>query len=365
MALDIRELDNWLTFEGSGYEVLDAYVVDTIKQNELMEDHKQYKSLLDYTDTTLLHPDQKFSSRTPNGWLKSITETGVKPQRDFTFWPKKGLSQREIWEKFTMSYLMTEWARKAKNLEWAPMPIEAELIDIWEQAKDLVQGYDITYAEEMVKVLTLGFSVTTAEGPGSACARDGLSLFNGSHLLKDGTTFSNLVTDTIDYSSVASGQTALQKALDLLKTMKFDNGKKIRQPKGEPYKLYCSRVRETYWLEVINNGSDKAGTGNNSAKENTFSFRNNLVQVVAVDLFGDTDADGNTIGTDNNWFLANPMAVKKMKALRCANLYSPRIKNFENDETDEINTSIRAIVGAGHYDAEFTIVWSAGTPSAS
>jgi hypothetical protein len=47
--------------------VLDAYVVDTIKQNDLMEDHKQYKNLLDYTDTSLLHPDQKFSSRLPNG----------------------------------------------------------------------------------------------------------------------------------------------------------------------------------------------------------------------------------------------------------------------------------------------------------
>lgn len=359
MALDIRELDNGLTFEGSGYEVLDAYVVDTIKQNDLMEDHKQYKNLLDYTDTSLLHPDQKFSSRTPNGWLKDVGETGIKAQRDFTFWPKKGLNQREVWEKITMSFLMSEWAKKAKNLEWAPMGIEAELIDISEQAKDLVQAYDITYAEEMVKVLTLGFAVTTAEWPGSACARDGLSLFNASHLLKNGTTFSNLQAGAA-YTDIATGQTQLQAALDKLKTMKFDNGKKIRQPKGEPYKLYCSRVKETFWLEVINNGSDKAGTGNNSAKENTFSFRNNLVQVVPLDLLGDTDSNGVAIGTDNMWFVANPMAVRKMKALRCANLYAPRIKNYENDETDEMNTSIRAIVGAGHYDAEFAIVWGPG-----
>jgi hypothetical protein len=53
-----------------------------------------------------------------------------------------------------MSFLMSEWAKKAKNLSGAPMGIEAELIDIADQAKDLVQGYDITYAEEMVKVLT-------------------------------------------------------------------------------------------------------------------------------------------------------------------------------------------------------------------
>jgi len=57
-------------------------------------------------------------------------------------------------------------------------------------------------------------------------------------------------------------------------------------------------------------------------------------------------------------FLSNPMAVKKMKALRCANLYSPRIKSFENDKTDELTTSIRAIVGASHFDLEFCMVGS-------
>jgi hypothetical protein len=58
---------------------------------------------------------------------------------------------------------MSEWAKKAKNLSGAPMGIEAELIDMADQTKDLVQAYDISYAEEIVKVLTLGFAVTTAE----------------------------------------------------------------------------------------------------------------------------------------------------------------------------------------------------------
>lgn len=248
---------------------------------------------------------------------------------------------------------------KAQNLKGASDGVQAELAESTEQAKDLVQGYDITYAEEMVKVLTKGFSVSAVEGPGSACARDGLSLFNASHELKDGTTFSNVVTGAA-YTDVATGATKLQAALNILKNIKLDNGKKMAQPKGEPYKLYCSRVKETFWLEVINNGSDKAGTGNNSAKENTFSFRNNLVQVVVIDLLGDVDADGNTIGTDEMFFVANPTAVRKMKALRCANLYEPLVKKWMNDETDEINTSIRAIVGAGHFDAEFAIVGSTG-----
>jgi len=363
MPLNITTIDNWITFEGSGRELFDSLVTETIKQSDLLEDHKQYKSLLDYTDTTLLSPDQKFSSRTPNGWLKGISETWVKSQRDFTFWPKKELNQREVWEKFTNSYLFTQWSRNAQTLKGAPDMIQAEFVNSAEQARDLMMAYDITYAEEMVKVPALGFAITASEWPGSACARDGLALFSASHLLKNGTTFSNIYSSTIYYSSVASGQTALQTMLNQLKGMKFDNGKKIKQPKWEPYKLYCSRVRETYWLEVINNGSDKAGTGNNSAKENTFSFRNNLVQVVVLDLLGDTDSEWNTIGTDNMIFLSNPMAIRKMKSLRCASLYSPRIKTWENDETEELNTSIRAIVWASHFDLEFAMVGSQWTPA--
>jgi hypothetical protein len=44
------------------------------------------------------------------------------------------------------------------------------------------------------------------------------------------------------------------------------------------------------------------------------------------------------------FFVVNTEMVQKLQALRCANLYAPRIKTWENDETDEMNTSIRAIV---------------------
>ena len=358
MAVDLLELDNWISYEGKGWELLDAYVTETIKQNDLMEDHKQYKSILDFTDTTLLNADQKFSSRTPNGGLKDITEAGIKNQREFAFWPKKGLSQREIGDKFTMTYLFTQWARKAKNLKGAPESVQAELVLVKDQSQDLVQGYDITFAEELVGVPAKGFSVVSVwDGLTNACARDGLALFSAVHELKDWTTFSNIVTGAA-YTSIAVGQTQLQSALDALKTMKFDNGKKVEQVKWEAYKLYCSRVKETFWLSVINDGSDNSGVGTNSAQKNTFNFKNNLVEVVVLDLLWDTDSNGDAIGTDEMFFVANPKYIRKAKALRCANLYSPRIKTWENDETDEMNTSIRAIVGAGSFDLEFWMIGS-------
>jgi hypothetical protein len=354
MSVDLITLDNGILFEGSGRSTLDGLITETIKQNDMMEDHKQYGQLMDYTDTTLLNPDQKFSSRTPNGGLKNVSETGIKAQRDFTFGPKKGISQREIGEKFTMSYLMSQWARTATNLEGAPDAIQAELVERAEQARDLVQGYDITYAEEQVKLYTLGFAITTSEGPGSACARDGLALFSAVHELKDGSTFSNLITGDA-YADVATGTAKLQAAIDASKVITFDNGKKVESPK-EAYKFYCSRSKSVFWKQVLNDGSEFSGQGTNANEMNQFNFKGNLVKLIVLDLIGDLDTDGVKIGTEEQTFLSNPTYIKKARAIRKANLYAPRVKNFENDETDVMSTSIRAIIGTGHFEAEFGVV---------
>ena len=354
MAVDLVELDNWILFEGSGRETLDGLIIETIRQDNMMEDHKQYGALLDYTDSTLLNPDQKYSSRIPNKGLKWITETGIKPQRDFNFWPKKGISQREIWEKFSMSYLMSQWARKWQNLAGAPDGIQAELIDIAEQARDLVNAYDITYAEEKVKLYTLGFEITTAEWPWSACARDWEPLFSLIHELKNWDTFSNLVTWDA-YASIATGTAKLQEAIDLSKAIKFDNGKKVRKPK-EAYKFYVSRDKSVFWKQVLNDGSEFSGQWENANQKNQFNFKGNLVMLIELDLLWDDDVDGDVIGTNEMAFLTNPTYIKEGKAVRNAMLYQPRVKNFENDETDVMSTSIRAIIGVWHFDAEFGVI---------
>lgn len=351
-------LDNGITYEWVGKEILDSTVRESVCHNELLEDHKWYRELLDFTETLLINPEQKYSSRLANWWLSRVDEMGLKKQRNFVFGPKKWMSQVEFWEKFTMSYLMSEWAKNGMGLVGASDTIQAEIASINEQAKDLVEWYDITYAEEMVKTLTKGFEITSTDWAWSACARDGEALFSEKHKLKDGTTFSNLIKTSVDYTDVEDWKAKLQSAIDMLKTMKFDNGKKVRQPKWEAYKLFCSRLRETYWLEVINNNSNKAGIWTNAEKENTFSFQNNLVQVVAIDLLWDLDVDGNTIWNDDMWFVSNPTAIKKLKAFKDAQLYTPKIKTWENNETDEISTSIRAIIWTWHYDAEFAIVWA-------
>lgn len=358
-ATDLVTLDNTITFEGSGRAVLDGFIIETADRNEIMEDHKQYISMLDFTDTTLISPDQKFSTKSAGKGLNDLTETGLKAQRDFTFGPKKGVYQKEIGEKFSMSYLFTQWSRKAKAIAGAPDSIQAELTDMAHQTTDLIKGYDIRYAEEMLKVLTLGFAITTAEGPGSPTAK-GLALFSASQTYgiagqPGAGTFSNLLTGP-SYTSIAIGTTQLQAAIDLQKKIRDENGKKIIQPRNSAYKLVCSRVREVFWKQVLNASSQYSGQGANANQVNQFNFQGNLVEIVVVDLLGDADYNGNTIGADDNWFLLNPTLLKKTKALRTYKLYTPRIKSWENDETDEMNVSIRAVIGCDHYGAEYGII---------
>ena len=73
------------------------------------------------------------------------------------------------------------------------------------------------------------------------------------------------------YTSVTVGATQLQSAIDKLKAMKDENGKKIVAPR-EPLVLYCSRSREVFWRQVINNESQFSALGTNAAVENVFRF---------------------------------------------------------------------------------------------
>jgi hypothetical protein len=155
-------LSNGITYEGAGYATLDGYIVETIDRNDLTENHKGYVSMLNYTDTTLLNPDQKFSTKSAGKALGDVSETGLKERRSMTFGPKKGVYQQEIAGEFAMSFLFSQWARQGKNLQGAPDSIQAEMAETMSQTRDLIYGYDVRYAEELVKVLTEGFSISAA-----------------------------------------------------------------------------------------------------------------------------------------------------------------------------------------------------------
>jgi hypothetical protein len=55
-------------------------------------------------------------------------------------------------------------------------------------------------------------------------------------------------------------------------------------------------------------------------------------------------------------FLTNPVYIEKQKAFKCYELYSPKMKNWMNDDTDEIFQSLKCSIGADHYYAEYGFV---------
>ncbi|MCP4522161.1 MAG: hypothetical protein GY827_10795 [Cytophagales bacterium] len=342
----------------AGSELLDANVVYTLNQMDILPEYKGYKELLSFSNTPIINPNQEYGARYANGGLDVKEERGNKKERGINFGPKKGTYQQTYSNKFNITEELTEWIRASNNIEGAPQGIQAEFVDIQEQIKDLVHGYDITLADVMSRVYAEGYDVTASEGPGSATAK-GVALY-GTQTLLDGTTFDNLIATAVDYSDITTGVAVLQEALDVHKSIKLDNGRKMRQPGSMGYNLVVPRIRETFWRKVMNNGMTQSGLGENSAQENQFLFDNNIVNLKVMDNLGDFNEETQAIiggaDADNMFFVTNPKYLEQEKALRCYELYSPKVKTWMNNDTDEIFTSLKCSFGADHYYAEYGMV---------
>lgn len=352
-----------VTYQGSGFPTLDGTIVETFNRDDIMPDHKQYMASMDYSDTPLLNPSQTFSAKAAPNSMGNVLETGIAPLADTIFTPKKGIYQVEIASKYARSLLFTKWARQAKTLQGAPDAIQAELLDVATETRDLALAYDSRYAEEMVKLWTKGFSVTTPNGPGSATPK-GKALFDTHTYGVTGSlvsgTFLNFTNGAITFTSSAAdilaGTTRLQALINQLKGVRDENGKFIKQ--GGLYKLYCSRVNEVFWTQVLNDGSTFSGQGTNAMQQNQFLFKGNKVELVVLDLLGQPDYAGVTIGTTAMIFVTNSVQLKQSKSIKTYRLYPLTIESWENKDTKVLTTDGRAAIGVDHYGAELYIAGS-------
>lgn len=362
-ATDLVVAGGLVTYQGSGFPTLDGTIVETFNRDDVMPQHKMYMSIMDYTDTTLLNPSQTFAAKAAPTGMANVLETGIAENAEMVFTPKKGIYQVEIARKYSRSYLFTKWARQAKTLQGAPDSIQAELLDVASEARDLALAYDVRYAEEMVKLWTLGFAITTSNGPGSATPK-GKALFDthsygvpGSAITGTFTNFTNgALTFTSSAADILAGTTRLQTLINQLKQTRDENGKYVNQV--WPYKLYVSRVREVFWKQVLNNSSNFSGQGNNAMQENQFLFAGNIVELVCLDLLGQPGYDGVNIGTTDYIFITNSGALKQSKSIKTYRLYPFTITSWDNMDTDVLNTKGRAAIGVDHYGAELYIAAS-------
>lgn len=353
-----------VTYQGSGFQALDATIVETINRDDVMPDHKQYMSIMDFNDTKLINPSQTFAAKAAPKGLSDVLETGLPVSQEMIFTPKKGVYQVEIAGKYSRSFAFTKWAEQSKTIEGAPGEIQAELLLAASEARDLALAYDVRYAEEMVKLFSKGFSITAPNGPGSATPK-GKALFDthtygvtGSAVSGTFTNFTNgaFTFDPNNSTDLTNGTTRLQTLINQLKIARDENGKFVRQV--GPYKLFCSRLREVFWKAVLNNSSKFSGQGSNAMKENQFLFAGNIVELVVLDLLGQADYAGTTIGTTDYIFVTNSGSLKQAQAIRTYRLYPLTIESWKNMDTKVLTTDGRASIGVDHYGAELYVAGS-------
>ena len=78
-----------VTYQGSGFPTLDGTIIETFNNDDIMPEHKQYMSIMDYTDTPLLNPSQTFTTKSAPTSMGNVLETGIPENADMVFTPKK------------------------------------------------------------------------------------------------------------------------------------------------------------------------------------------------------------------------------------------------------------------------------------
>lgn len=338
-----------ITFSWGGNELLDALITDTIDQIDLERGGKEVKALLGYTDTKPLSVNQMFSSTNGVNSLPEINENGTKEEMELSVWPNKGFQIKEYGQKITSSFLFGEWLKTAKTLNGASDDLKAEFVNQGQKTAKLLQAADMSMGDEAIKVLTKGGSISASYWPWSATPK-GKALFAPNHTIyKTGGTFSNIASGPLT-------DVTLKDAIAKHLAIRLENGKKVKQPRMEGYTLFVAPEGELNARTILNNGSKFAATGSNASAENVFMFEGSRVKLEIIDGLGDPDADGAAIGASTNWFLVNMPVLRQMKALKCIRLYSPIIKTYINNETDQSVVDVRTWFTCDHYGAEYCIV---------
>jgi len=344
---------NEITFYGGGNELMNSMITKTIDQVNMERKAKDTMGKLGFTPTIPLSENETYGSVNWVNELPVINENGTKEEMELSVSPSKGYKIVEYGEKITSSFLFGQWLKTAKTLVGATSDLQAKFIDTGKKAKKLMQAADKSMAYEMTKVYTKGFSITAAHGAGSATPK-GQPLFSTSHTIyKTGGTFSNLQTGALS-------ETTLKAAIKLHIAMRLENGDRVEQPRTEGYTLFVSPDKELEAKVILNNGSSLAGTANNSALENVFTFDGSRVKLEVMDHLAQYDRAGDLIGTTAMWFLVNMPMLKQTEAFKAIKLYTPFVKHYMNDETDQSIVDIREWFTCDSFWAEYAIVGSTG-----
>ena len=284
--------------------------------------------------------------------LPEIEENGERPRMSYKNGDEKGYKVKQFWGSYSITKLATKTIRDSglDRAMFHPTVLE-ELDSLGSDIRDL--GYSAKMAKEdmATKLLTEGFSITSSYGAGSA-APDGEALFSDAHASGD-----NLLTGAPTQINIKAG-------INLLRGMKNDKGARYRLP--SMYTLACGVDNEETVRALLNDQSVYANqvddvTISNSVTMNVFSaYEGFKVGLLVLETIGQPDADGNAIGTGNEWFMLDKDRLSKFKALKLITLWNAELDNYIDQKTKEFTIDIDLAFTVEHVKAEVGIVGSLG-----
>lgn len=252
------------------------------------------------------------------------------------------------------SKLFMEWVKKGADVRNAmDSSVQAEIKKLTEDVSRLLDGATMTANIQMAKIFANGGLATASYGHSSP-SPDGVALFSASHVVKKtGATFSNKMAGSSTLSAVN-----LQTALGMFKTtIKTSNGYSMRN--ADVYTLLVPRALEQTARVILNgtgnNAGIFAGTGNNATLLNTFNFEGNKVELVVLDMLGEPDENGTTIGTATQWFLMDRAYALRYKAFRMFTLWSNEIESEYDFDTKSFAVDLTTGLGFDHYQPECVV----------
>jgi hypothetical protein len=228
--------------------------------------------------------------------------------------------------------------------------VQTELNKLAQDVSYLMDGATLTVNTLMAKIFANAGVTTNAFGFGSA-SPDTRALIATNHIVKKtGATWSNRAAP----SAVLTSANLLLGIAAFKNTIKTSNGYSMRT--ADMYTLLVPRALETTARVILNSSGDQAGlwagTGSNSTLMNVFSFQGSRIELVVLDMLGEPDELGATIGLNTMWFLMDKAYALKYKAFRIFNLWNNEVSNYYDDKTKSYFVDLTTGYGVDHYQPE-------------
>jgi hypothetical protein len=354
--------ENLLTL-ASGVDVLTPATADIFDQAKVS--YEMQNSIMDkmgYVETRAINPSQTFSISIGAYAIDEIDEGQDLPFMKVGFGNAKGFKVRSFGNAIPISDLFYEWLKVAKTLEGADSSVGQEFANLRSNMKKLLDGARLKMEREATKVIANGWTI---EKPTDATPY-GQTLFASTHPYLEGTaTFQNILGGSYGTLDDDLNATSLQHALNVHKSAIFlQNGNRVDTP--SKYTLMVSRKLAVTARQILNTKGTQvsmfSGAGSNATQVNQFNFDGNVVEILENPFLGAKDGrSGETIGSEDMWFVINAEAMKEAKALRKVILQSPKMTVWTNNSNKNTITDLVCKADFVHIGAESFIVGSKGT----